>query len=676
MVEQHPSSSSLSTTKLSLAPEQLSRIRERFANACAVGFDEKRLATLNDEIAAEFGCSLPQIRAVQSQMKIRGDRVLRDLKLDTVLPRETLIAAYEDWLIGSQYSEDEANEAAAFVINSSASRPLNSSEISLVMSQFHLALENPKSTSRTLSRSIAETIDHHSGEIAQGPNLDLCASLPDNDLANDVIAGEEDTGTGCHVPHIELFDGQGPEYTDYDFPAKRAWRVEIVDTVDRLLKDIPRELRAKIHVLFLPSVNRRNMEVQVRLLESIGFARECMHGVEGTSNPVLRERFQQDAREIGFIPVMGKLQTVLAKDPTAYGFVWLDFPGPQNNTYLEIMKYIYLADRAVVSVNLMEGREGAKVQQGLDINRLLNTEGGFQYILEHQDLVFENDWDFESIREGVGANERLSASELREEVGLAQLFGVIGDCRLEDLKNCAAELQKLPHPDLCALQIRIASRIALRHFGEGLNGALRQYRSAYLEDLRAASRGRGPFTLAQRSNIEFQIRQAMEGDITESIIMLAEAYCAYRTNFTRVERCRYQSEAAGRKWFYSVTARAENPRSRYDALGRSGSVLRDLLVDYSVRNLDSDLNARQKALWLTDERGRPAKVSGPDPKKSDIIHFGYADENGNMNSAFSLRMGHLRGDLATLRDLLRLYKEVPFCEWRKINQKVISGEGA
>lgn len=616
------------TTKLN--HDQSVQIRLAYANAVAVGLTLAEIKSINTKLAADFGCSTNQIVAVQSQMKIRADRLLTQLGLKEVLSRDTLIAAYEDWMVGGEYSAEQALAAALTTINKRSSRELSPDEVSVLMKRYAALMAEDE---------ISKIRDEPSADQGSTPTL---------------------SAASCRVSSHNAI---GPEHTNYDFAAKRSWRLEIINSFDRVLSDAPSALRADMNVLFLPSVDRQNMEVQIKLLEGIGFKRNRMFGVEGTKDEDLQRQFLHNAHELGIVPVYGKLEKLLPKDPKKYGLVWLDFPGPINLTYLEIGKQLLLADVAAVSVNFMQGRESAQVQNSLDLSRVVNDLEGFEKLVRDQGRYYHTADPFHAVRQDIEpGGEVLSAAELREAKGEAEFFNVIGQKRKENLRNLGDTSGFFTVPSIGAQNVYIASRIFIRHLA-----------SFFAEIFGDLARARNAIQVGL--DLSYQHQPALVSSNANALLsMLIDivcSYCTYPPNFTLAERCSYQSEADGRKYFYSVTARADTPRSRYDELKRTGSALRDYMLFSTQRNNDVVRYKLPMHVTITDQYGRATRVSGGSLKGSDLIRVSFCEPNGDMSLVCTIRYSHLKTDLERILNIRKSYPDGLLRGLNSLPQKII-----
>jgi hypothetical protein len=141
---------------------------------------------------------------------------------------------------------------------------------------------------------------------------------------------------------------------NYDFEAKRLWRQEWVNFIEKHMTPLE---RANARVLCLPG---ENCELEVNHYLSLGIPPQNIFAVERSEK--VWKSFEANAKALGINPIHGDLIDVIKDLPKPFHIVSLDFLGPLCDGYLEILQEVPLAGKTLLMTNTQGAREGAGAQ--------------------------------------------------------------------------------------------------------------------------------------------------------------------------------------------------------------------------------------------------------------------------------------------------------------------------
>lgn len=244
------------------------------------------------------------------------------------------------------------------------------------------------------------------------------------------ISGE-DKDRSESTPHVEVTSGGiSGTFTNYDFPAKEAWRVAWQDFLGRAFT---REELSRAKVLCLPSVEPYR---EVRHYLSLGIPAENIFAVEGATGSA-REQFLKNAGDLGINPLCGRLENIVPQLNERFDIISLDFPGQYCSTYENILAGVPFAFKSALLLNLMAGREHRSTADKLRLCTVDSSSEGYARMLEalRTPATHGTDQLKETMQQFMEKSDRVSEgielSEARGETGLHILRRLMGLDRLD-----------------------------------------------------------------------------------------------------------------------------------------------------------------------------------------------------------------------------------------------------
>jgi hypothetical protein len=228
----------------------------------------------------------------------------------------------------------------------------------------------------------------------------------------------------------EKSGGISGTFTNYDFPAKEAWRLAWRDFLGRAFT---REELGRAKVLCLPSVEPYR---EVRHYLSLGVPAENIFAVEGATGSA-REQFLKNAGALGINPLCGRLENVVPQLKDRFDIISLDFPGQYCSTYEKILANVPFALKSALLVNLMAGREHRETADKLRRCTVDASSEGYARMLEalRTPATHGTHHLAETMQRFMEESDRVSEgvelSEARSETGLNILRRVMGLDRID-----------------------------------------------------------------------------------------------------------------------------------------------------------------------------------------------------------------------------------------------------
>ncbi len=172
---------------------------------------------------------------------------------------------------------------------------------------------------------------------------------------------KEELGPDIYEDHSENEESpvlSGGEHFNFNNEIKNLWRLRMREFI---VGNTSRHERSRMKALLLPGKDC----IEAEMYLDMGFEPGNITGVEGGDKEA-RRVFKKNAERLGIRPVLGRLENVLANDPTSYGTVSLDFLGQLCVGYIKILRNLRLDKRALLLTNMMGRRETREIQRRLE----------------------------------------------------------------------------------------------------------------------------------------------------------------------------------------------------------------------------------------------------------------------------------------------------------------------
>lgn len=175
------------------------------------------------------------------------------------------------------------------------------------------------------------------------------------------VALKEELGRDLYEDHSENDESPvltGGEHFNFNNEVKNLWRLRMREFI---IGNTTQHERSRMKALLLPGKDC----IEAEMYLDMGFEPGNITGVEGGDKEA-RRVFRKNAERLGIRPVLGRLENVLADDPTSYGVVSLDFLGQLCVGYIKILRNLRLDKRALLLTNMMGRRETREIQRRLE----------------------------------------------------------------------------------------------------------------------------------------------------------------------------------------------------------------------------------------------------------------------------------------------------------------------